>query len=113
MKIINLPCGCHRLDSDGSVYSNIVQFSIKGKRGRQTEKTNKWKKLDCTLTKKGYLQTAIHGRIIRVNRLIALNFIPNPFAYSEVHHKDDIKIMRQKLLLLSLKNVSPYHQIPR
>jgi hypothetical protein len=73
------------------VWTSLNQKSRKGIQGFITEKTDKWQKLKNTLTKKGSLQCNIHGRIIRVNRLIAINFIENPLALPEVQHKNGIK----------------------
>jgi len=44
------------------------------------------------LGKNGYLQCCIHNHTIRMNRLIALVFLLNPFEYPEVQHKNGIKI---------------------
>ena len=86
-----LPCTCHKVTSDGNVWTKIIQFSEKGRRGIQTKIGTRWNKMSPTKTKSGYYQTILHGRVIRINRLIATNFIPNPLAYNEVHHINDIK----------------------
>jgi len=91
MKKIILDCGCHGVCEGGFVYSKIVQFSKKGVRGIQTKKTNEWKKLNGTTGQHGYIQVSIHGRLIRLNRLVALNFIKNNNAYPEVQHINGIK----------------------
>ena len=87
-----LPCKCHKVQSNGALWSKNYQFSQKGMRGIQTRTNGSWKKLSCSITSKGYLQISLHGRIVRVNRLIAFNFIPNELCFPEVHHIDDNKI---------------------
>lgn len=86
-----LPCDCHAVLPDGKVLSCLSQFSKKGHRGIITKKVTRWRSLNPTLTSKGYRQVVIHGRSIRVNRLVAVNFIPNPVAYPEAQHIDGDK----------------------
>ena len=86
-----LPCRCHKISSTGQLYTKLVQFSLKGQQGIQTKKGKKWIKLTGVVTKKGYVQCNIHKKVLRLNRLIAINFIPNPMAMPEVQHKNDIK----------------------
>ena len=89
MKIKILPCKCHKVDSNGNVYSRWIQYSEKGKYGIQTKLTKDWRKLNLTINPKSkYMQLSLHGRMVRINRLIAINFIPNPNAYPEVQHKN-------------------------
>lgn len=92
MKEKILTCKCHKVNSLGELFSKIEQSSTKGIYGIQTKIGKKWKKLNPVKTKKGYLQCNIHGRIIRMNRLIAFNFIPNPEAFPEVQHKNGISV---------------------
>lgn len=91
MKEKILPCGCHKVGSNGKAYSKIKQWSEKGKQGIQTSVGIRWHEIKGVKTVRGYLQVNIHGRIIRVNRLVALNFIPNPFVFPEVQHIDGNK----------------------
>src|SRR3990167_1164116 len=91
MKQRILSCGCHKVNINGDIFSRIKQFSQKGKIGIQTVLSKEWTKLNPTVTKSGYKQCIIHGRIIRVNRLIAFNFIPNHDGLPESQHKNDIK----------------------
>lgn len=44
------------------------------------------------ITRKGYLQIRIEKRTVKIHRLVALNFLPNPFGLSEVNHKDGNKL---------------------
>lgn len=85
-----LPCKCHKVTSKGTVFSKLTQFSEKGHQGIIT-KIGKWRSLSPSKTVKGYLQISLHGRAVRLNRLVALNFISNPLAYPEVQHKDGDK----------------------
>lgn len=91
MEVKILTCGCHKVDTSGNVSSCLEQFSKKGIRGIQTQKTDFWKFLHPVKSRAGYLQVNIHGRIIRVNRLVAFNFLSNPSALPEVQHINDIK----------------------
>lgn len=96
-KEIILPCGCHKIDKEGFVWSKWIQFSQKGVYGIQSKIGNEWKKLKTVKNpKSGYMQVNIHGRLIRVNRLIAFNFLQNPLCYPEVHHingkRDDNRV---------------------
>lgn len=86
-----LDCQCHKVNKLGEVFSCLVQTSQKGKQGIQTIKTNEWKKMESTLTKSGYLQTVIHKKIWRVNRLIATIFIKNSINKPEVHHINGVR----------------------
>ena len=92
MKTKILPCKCHKINSDGKVFSKWIQYSQKGKYGIQTEIGKDWLELNLTKNpKSGYMQLSLHGRMVRINRLIAINFIPNPNAYPEVQHKNGIR----------------------
>lgn len=92
MKYKILTCKCHKIDSNGKVYSKWVQFAKKGTKGIQSKISNKWIILNCVKNpQSGYIQINLHGRIVRVNRLIANNFIKNPECYPEVQHKDGNK----------------------
>src|ERR1700677_427416 len=92
MKEAILPCGCHKVDESGQVWTRQEQFSQKGLQGIQTRLTESWRKISGVLGKSGYLQVMLHGRIVRGNRLIASNFIPNPLSYPESHHKNGNRI---------------------
>lgn len=91
MKEHLLDCGCHKVDVEGNVFSRLVQFSRKGHQGILTDFSSKWRQLRPTTTVKGYLQVSIHRKSVRLNRLIAQNFIPNPNRYRECQHRDGIK----------------------
>lgn len=61
-------------------------------------KSMKWGKeilIKASLSTKGYWQVCItfsYGRKTkRVHRLVAQSFIPNPYNYSEINHRDEIK----------------------
>jgi HNH endonuclease len=91
MDEVVLTCGCHKASANGLIYSQLKQFSKSGRQGIQTVQASHWSRLTGTQTKKGYWQIAIHGRSIRVNRLIAQLFIPNPDGYPESQHRDGNK----------------------
>lgn len=86
-----LGCGCHAVNTKGKVYSRIRQYSEKGVQGIQKELVDDWAELKCTVTKRGYVQCLLHGKSIRVNRLLASTFIENPNGYPEVHHVNGVK----------------------
>lgn len=83
-----LPCGCHSVTDDGRLWSKQEQFSQHGLRGIQTRISQEWRLVDGTTRTSGYIQVGLHGRVVRLNRLIAINFIPNPSAFPEVQHKN-------------------------
>ena len=87
-----LLCGCHKVRSDGNIFSKIIQRSSIGVRGIITEIGNTWNILNCTKTKNKYKQANIHGRTVRVSRLVGISFIPNPRSYPEVQHKNGNRI---------------------
>lgn len=86
-----LPCGCHKVDSGGNFYSRIYQFSEHEKQGIQTTVSDEWKLLKGTLGQSGYLQVSVHGKILRLNRLVATAFIPNPEEMPETHHINGVR----------------------
>jgi hypothetical protein len=88
-----LPCGCHKVDSLGNVFSMLEQYSEKGKQGVQTRVSGTWVKLQCVKTQSGYYQVSIHGKSERVNRLVAMAFIKNDNPlHKEVHHIDGNRV---------------------
>ena len=91
MKEIILPCGCHKIRDDGLFFTCLKQFSKKGLIGIQTVRTQEWTEVKGTETKRGYLQINLHRRVVRINRLVAQNFIPNPECYPESQHKNGIR----------------------
>lgn len=86
-----LPCGCHAVNQVGEVFSRITQSSQKGHQGIITKISDEWRKLRLTKTSSGYVQACIHSKSWRVNRLVALNFIENPYGHSEVQHKNGMR----------------------
>jgi hypothetical protein len=86
-----LACGCHRIRRSGVLESCLVQTSSKGTQGIQTIKGKTWHRLACTIGQSGYLQASIHGRVIRINRIVAHNFITNPDGYPEAQHKNGVR----------------------
>jgi hypothetical protein len=86
-----LPCGCHKVTRSGGVLSCLRQVSSKGVRGIRTVRTDVWHTLPTTRRTSGYMQAAIHGKTVRVNRLVARNFIANPFGLPEVQHENGIR----------------------
>jgi hypothetical protein len=73
------------------VLTCLRQVSKAGRQGIITERTDSWQKLRGTVGRSGYIQVSVHGRIMRLNRLIAMNFLPNPMAYPESQHKNGIR----------------------
>ena len=59
-------------------------------------KTGNWVTLKPRVNKAGYLSIAIHRKgkvkVYRINRLVALTFIPNPENKPQVNHKDGNKL---------------------
>ena len=51
----------------------------------------KGKILTHYLTEKGYLRCFIYDKQIKIHRLVAQAFLPNPNNYPEVNHKDENK----------------------
>ncbi len=89
---IVLPCGCHKVNSNGEVLTLLEQFSTKGRQGIQTRIGTQWRTLNTTTRRDSrYSQVCIHGKLIRVNRLVAGCFIANPNNLPEVHHKNGIR----------------------
>ena len=87
-----LPCGCHKVCANGHIFTSVVPFYEKGKIGRQYRRDGKWKLMKPSPDAGGYLITTIHDRTnIKVHRLVACNFFPNPLAYPEVQHRNDKK----------------------
>ncbi len=82
---IILPCGCHKIDELGNVYSRL-------KVGRVSPNNSKinleWVKLKTTQDENLYLIALIHKKQYKVHRLVAFNFIENPKNYPLVLHKD-------------------------
>lgn len=87
-----LPCKCHKVSSLGRVYSLWTQFSMPGVQGIQSKIGTNWKEIKCLKnTESGYKQVSLHGKTVRVNRLVAFNFLKNPFGNPIVCHKDGDK----------------------
>jgi len=83
-----LDCLCHAVDKEGNVWSCLYQFSHKGTCGIQTKKTNKWKKLVPQTSSRGYHHVNIHGKIVRLNRLIAKTYLRNKKNLPYVLHNN-------------------------
>lgn len=77
-------------------YEGLYQISNTGRiKSLNYRHTGKEKILRPDTTKKGYLRVALckDGKIknFRINRLVALHFIPNPNNLPQVNHKDEDK----------------------
>ena len=79
------------VDVNGNFYSRWKQISKIGQRGFKSRLISKWKRLNCTKTKKGYMQVRINSKCWRVHRLIAETFLRNHEKFPFVLHKNDIK----------------------
>src|SRR3990167_1194922 len=91
MRQVILTCGCHKVSSGGQLFTRIEQLSKKGHAGIITRIVRKWKLVGWTTTKKGYRQVILHGKSVRLNRLIASNFIHNPLNLPESQHRNGNK----------------------
>lgn len=47
--------------------------------------------LDPRTNPNGYNIVALTGKQLSVHRLVALHFLPNPYGYDQVNHKDGVK----------------------
>ena len=61
------------------------------------KKTNKWRILSPRLDNRGYLFVNLYDenhnmKSIKIHRLVAMGFIPNPNEYQQVNHKDENKL---------------------
>ena len=75
--------GLYEVSSYGRVRS-LDKISADGRR-------IKGKTLTHYLTEKGYLRCFIYDKQIKIHRLVAQAFLPNPNNYPEVNHKDEHK----------------------
>ena len=75
--------GLYEVSSYGRVRS-LDKISADGRR-------IKGKILTPYLTEKGYLRCFIYDKQIKIHRLVAQAFLPNPNNYPEVNHKDENK----------------------
>ena len=77
-------------------YEGLYQVSDKGRvKSLNYNHTGKEKIMKLKTTKKGYLSIALHKygkqEYLRVHRLVAQAFIPNPDNLPQVNHKDEDK----------------------
>lgn len=59
--------------------------------------TNKWKILSPRLDRRGYLFVNLYDenhnmKSIKIHRIVAMEFIPNPYGYKQINHKDENKL---------------------
>lgn len=78
----------YKIDIDGQVWSCRKQGI--------SHPTSKWKLLKPFKNPKGYLQVRLYQnsnykRVLKVHRLVAKAYIPNPHKLSQVNHKDGNK----------------------
>ena len=84
-------------------FDNIKGFpgyyvSKTGKLYRYNTYTHKWKRYKCILNPRGYLYVTLRSRstginhAFRLNRLVAISWIPNPNNLPCVCHKDNNKL---------------------
>lgn len=66
-----------------SNYGNVKSVNYHNSKIQKNIKSNK--------DKQGYLRIKIHGITYKVHRLVALVFIPNPYNFPCVNHKDENK----------------------
>ena len=65
------------------------------------KKTNKWRILSPRLDNRGYLFVNLYDenhnmKSIKIHRLVAMEFIPNPNGYPQINHKDENKLNNKK-----------------
>jgi hypothetical protein len=85
--------GYYQASSHGNIRSICRTITEKGK--RKAIKSYKSILICPMINKNGYRYTALSKENIvkryRTHRLIAMTFIPNPFMYPEINHKDENK----------------------
>lgn len=54
-----------------------------------SEKRKKW--LKPTINSHGYYKVCLNNKQFKVHRLVAEAFIPNPYNYPQINHKDEVK----------------------
>lgn len=75
---------------------DILLILYNGRIFRKNRITQKWNELKTYQNHKGYLSVSIYVRkgkrmLVKVHRLVALAFIPNPDNLPQVNHKDENK----------------------
>lgn len=80
-------------------YENTYQISNLGRvrskdmmvKNKKTYYLKKGRILKPIVKAHGYLWVSLKGKLISVHRLVAENFIDNPYGYYEINHKDENK----------------------
>ena len=85
-----LPCDCHKIDSIGRLFSSIGYSYKKGHVGRFYHYNAPWRETVVSNDQDGYKITRIHERGVKIHRLVAGSFIPNPMGFYEVQHKNGV-----------------------
>lgn len=88
-----LDCDCHKITSTGRFLTNLVWDYKKGVVGRQWKPGTKWYEAGVYEDRDGYkVITYLHGpKNLRINRLVALAFVPNPDKHPIVCHRNGDK----------------------
>ena len=76
------------------IVKGFERYEVSNLGNVRNSKTKKIKK--SNLNSQGYLQTQLSNKCIRknfrINRLVAITFLPNPNNYTQVNHKDGNKL---------------------
>lgn len=65
----------YTLYADGTIHSGKLDINLQARQNNN-----------------GYLMVTLDGKQLSVHRLVAMHFLPNPYNYSQVNHKDGNKL---------------------